>query len=340
MSLVSVIVPVYNVEKYINRCIDSILNQTYRDFELILIDDGSTDLSGEICDYYFRIDKRVHVLHKKNGGLSSARNVGIDWALQNSNCEWITFIDSDDWVDVLYLQYLIEIGIEKKVDIVVAGYEKTTDNKTIVEQGKKAIYLDTEKYYVENIINATVAWGKLFRKTLFEEIRFPEGKIHEDEYVIYRLLFKYRRLWIIPEPLYAYYQNPNGIMKSQWNIKRLDSIDAIYKQVCFFENKKMFIAAKARYLCLIGQIVYYFRCVSTLKNIDTVEKRKILFKLEKMIKNLLLRYKKYRWFSYKNGIIYLQAYGLVYKPLYWFCSWLSNGKKVIIYLYNELRSVL
>ena len=106
MPVISVIVPVYNVEKYLHRCVDSILAQTFTDFELILVDDGSPDNCGKICDEYAEKDSRIHVIHKVNGGLSDARNAGLDWAFANSNSEWVTFIDSDDWVDKYYLEYL------------------------------------------------------------------------------------------------------------------------------------------------------------------------------------------------------------------------------------------
>ena len=107
MPLISVIVPVYKVEEYLSRCVDSILSQTFEDFELILIDDGSPDNCGKICDEYTKKDNRVHVIHQENGGLSSARNAGIDWAFENSDSEWLTFIDSDDWVHIQYLDLLL-----------------------------------------------------------------------------------------------------------------------------------------------------------------------------------------------------------------------------------------
>ena len=108
MPVISVIVPVYKVEPYLHRCVDSILSQTYTDFELILVDDGSPDNCGAICDKYAKLDSRIHVLHKKNGGLSSARNAGIDWVFANSDSQWFSFIDSDDWVHPQYLELLYQ----------------------------------------------------------------------------------------------------------------------------------------------------------------------------------------------------------------------------------------
>ena len=125
MPVISVIVPVYNVEKYLHRCVDSILAQTFTDFELILVDDGSPDNCGKICDEYAEKDSRIHVIHKVNGGLSDARNAGIDWAFANSNSEWVTFIDSDDWVDKYYLEYLYNSILTHKTKLAVCNYEKT-----------------------------------------------------------------------------------------------------------------------------------------------------------------------------------------------------------------------
>ena len=114
MPTISVIVPVYKVEKYIHRCVDSILSQTFTDFELILVDDGSPDNCGKICDEYAEKDIRIHVIHQENGGLSAARNAGIDWVFANSDSEWITFIDSDDWVHPEYLERLLCLVLDRK----------------------------------------------------------------------------------------------------------------------------------------------------------------------------------------------------------------------------------
>ena len=120
--LISVIVPVYKVEKYIHRCVDSILTQTFTDFELILVDDGSPDNCGIICDEYALKDNRIHVIHKENGGLSDARNAGIDWAFENSNSEWLTFIDSDDWVHPKYFEAMVRAAQIYRTEIAICNY--------------------------------------------------------------------------------------------------------------------------------------------------------------------------------------------------------------------------
>lgn len=170
---ISVIVPVYNAEKYIHRCIDSILVQTFTDFELLLIDDGSEDNSGIICDYYAEYDHRIRVNHKKNGGPSSARNLGLEY----SRGEWIVFVDSDDWVDVDYLNVLYSHCSEQNIVMCVAGYT-SNEKKNHLRQGKYYT-IDMVKRYLlfDNVRNEV--WGTIFHNS--ENVRFNDKiKIGED----------------------------------------------------------------------------------------------------------------------------------------------------------------
>ena len=159
MPLISVIVPVYKVEPYLSRCIDSILAQTFTDFELILINDGSPDNCGKICDEYAQKDNRIHVIHKENGGLSSARNAGIDWAFANSNSQWLTFIDSDDWIHHEYLELLLSGATSTNTDICVCEYTETSEfsdfEKLSTANTQK---ISPEDLFVNYHVTATVAW--------------------------------------------------------------------------------------------------------------------------------------------------------------------------------------
>ena len=130
MAVISVIVPVYKVERYLKRCVDSILDQTFRDFELILVDDGSPDQCGEICEKYAKKDKRIIVLHRENGGLSAARNTGLDWIFANSNSIYVTFIDSDDWVHPQYLEILLSVIESNKVAVSVGQFQRVNEYVT------------------------------------------------------------------------------------------------------------------------------------------------------------------------------------------------------------------
>lgn len=238
MGLISVIVPIYNVEKYIKRCVDSIIVQTFEDFELILVDDGSTDNCGVICDEYASHDSRIHVIHQKNGGLSAARNAGIDWAFANSDSEWLSFIDSDDWVHPYYLEALHQGAILCGVDVVIGDFERTESENPCVDESKiVATMQNVEDFYCEHCVTATVAWGKLYRKECFKRIRYPVGRIHEDEFVTYRILFRYDKVAVINQPLYAYYQRKNSIMQNRWSVRNVDAIWAHREQMLFFKRE-------------------------------------------------------------------------------------------------------
>lgn len=235
MPLISVIVPVYKVEAYLSRCVDSILRQTYMDFELILVDDGSPDCCGEICEDYAKEDPRFHVLHRENGGLSAARNTGIEWVLKNSNSEWITFIDSDDWIHPRYLELLYQAVQNTGLSVAVGGFERTDGmHEPIVDEAARATVLEPETFYCADKVTATVAWGKLYRKADFAEIRYPEGKIHEDEFTTYRILFSYETIAVIEQPLYAYFQNSESIMGSRWNPKHIAETEGMLAELQYF----------------------------------------------------------------------------------------------------------
>lgn len=201
MATISVIVPVYKVEKYIHRCVDSILTQTFTDFELILVDDGSPDNCGRICDEYALKDYRVYVIRKENGGLSDARNAGIDWVFEHSNSEWLTFIDSDDWIHPEYLNFLLSAAISSNVDVHIYRYEvKNELSEYGVINNSFAVY-DTEDLFVHRV-NMVVAWGKLYRKIIFKNLRFPYGKLNEDEFTTYKALFRYKSVAFLDNVLY------------------------------------------------------------------------------------------------------------------------------------------
>ena len=240
--MLSIIVPVYKVEAYLNRCIDSILAQTFTDFELILVDDGSPDNCGTICDEYAGKDSRITVIHQENGGLSAARNAGIEYALKTDS-EWISFIDSDDWIHPDYFTALSAAATRLNVNISVCGFQRTSGEEK--ESGNTEFRaLTPEEFWCKERIKATVAWGKLYRKNLFHTIRYPVGKIHEDEFTTYRLLFSCEKLAVSDAAFYYYFQNSNGIMNSEWTPKRLVQFDAFRDQVAYFEKNHFSSALK------------------------------------------------------------------------------------------------
>lgn len=232
MDTISVIVPVYNAEKYLNRCVESVLCQTYSDFELILIDDGSTDSSYDMCERIRDRDCRVRIFHKKNGGHASARNKGIDLAFE-SNSEWITFIDSDDWVDSHYLEYLHRAVEETNANISMCAYERVGLEDVTGNFPYCVTNYDAETIWCEKRINSTLPCGKLYRKSVFKDLRWPQ-KCHDDEHMTYLLLFANPKIAFVDAPLYRYYYNTNSVMASGWSIKHIDSVFAIRERRAFF----------------------------------------------------------------------------------------------------------
>lgn len=221
------IVTIYKVEPYLHRCVDSILGQSCPDFELILVDDGSPDNCGAICDEYAAKDSRIHVIHQENGGVSVARNAGIDWAQANSDSQWLTFVDSDDWIHRDYLKLLLNNAIQFQADISACGLLRVSPEDQIMEQQDLPVYcLEPEKAYCDFYRCMMSPCLKLYRKELFENIRFPAGKIHEDCYVTHIPLFAANRVAVTTAQLYYYYANPGSITRKRWSEKRLQEVDA------------------------------------------------------------------------------------------------------------------
>ena len=228
MAEISIIVPVYNVEHYLENCIESILNQTFKDFELILVDDGSTDNSGKICDIYEKKDSRIKVIHKNNGGLSSARNTCLDIACG----KYVGFVDSDDSIHPKMYEVLYNLIKKYKSDISCCSYKYTYDisskeyeklnlNKVIEMSNIEAI----EKLYDKDLgVRLIVAWNKLYNKCLFDNIRYKVGRLHEDEFMAHRILYNSKKITYVDNELYYYLQREGSIM-SQISYKR--KVDAL-----------------------------------------------------------------------------------------------------------------
>lgn len=229
VPVISILMPAYNVEKYINMAIDSVLNQTFKDFELIIINDGSTDNTGEIVENYKDRDSRISVYHTENRGLSSARNLALSYA----RGEYVTFIDSDDAVKEDYLECLYQNAEKYNADVVFSSYYRYVEDELLyyyvtLEKGYEVKMFSWQEVYENyyspvngyNII-LTVAWGKLFRRELLTKIYFPNGKIHEDSYTIYKAYMISNKIVYVNKNLYMYRQRSNSIMTSKWSRERL-----------------------------------------------------------------------------------------------------------------------
>ena len=243
MSLISVIVPVYKVEPYLARCIDSILAQTFTDFELILIDDGSPDNCGKICDDYAQKDPKIYVIHKENGGLSSARNAGINWSLSNSNSQWITFIDSDDWIHPQMLEILYG-AVDENTQMAMCNLCKNhicpddfCSHKSEWEFQKHYVNEDSLILFMRS--GDYLYWGacaKLIKKDILFKHPFTVGKIHEDSAVVFKWINEAESVNITDEQLYFYRINPDSITHVDFSLKNLDFLWAIEEQIDFYEK--------------------------------------------------------------------------------------------------------
>lgn len=312
MANISIIVPVYKTEAYLTRCVESILSQSYTDFELILVDDGSPDSCPEQCDEYARTDHRVKVLHQANGGLSSARNAGIDWSFRHSRSEWLFFVDSDDYIHPKSLEVLLKAAESIGTSVSIGGYieinGKYTDQTDVA--GEAQIF-SPEEIFIEKNINATIACGKLYRKKCFENVRYPVGKLHEDEFTTYKILFREKRIAYIETPFYFYYQNETSITRGNWNPKRLDLLEALKEQNEFF--LKNGFSKAYQFSCFI-HIYAMTKAIQSMGNQFPEYKKKIRHEM----KMLFHSYKKHVDFPLEN---HFSAYNIMYpwrRPFYLF----------------------
>ena len=291
---ISVIVPVYNVSDYLEECIDSLINQTKNNIEIILVDDGSTDNSKEICDEAGQRYNNIKVIHKKNGGLSSARNAGIDIA----NGKYLAFIDSDDWVHKDMLKVMFELAIKNDADIVQCDFLRINNIEQIKDVNDNSDYKILSnieslcELHEKTYVNTILAWNKIYRRELFEEIRYPDGKIHEDEITTYKLIYKANRIVKTNRVLYYYRYNTNSITTANFNEKKLSALEALEERIDFMKNIKneeLVCKAVQRYANLIAEY-YYLATVS--KSIDDNKCNDILLKCKRIQKEFYrnLRY--------------------------------------------------
>lgn len=239
---VSVIVPIYDVEKYLQLCIDSILVQTYPCIEIILVDDGSPDRCGSICDKNSMLDGRIRVIHKDNGGLSSARNAGLELA----RGEYIIFVDADDTIHAKLIEILLGLCMQYHCDIAQCDFLVITeDSMRLPLNPQQSLLFYSGKQAVSRLcmgndnVKYLVPWNKLYRKELFYGIRYPVGRIHEDEFVTYQLLWKARKVAVTNQYLYYYLKRSDSIMGRKFSIKRLDCHVAFQERLAFLKKNRL-----------------------------------------------------------------------------------------------------
>ena len=295
---VSIIVPVYNVEEYFEECIQSIISQTYTNIEIILVDDGSTDGSGRMCDEYAKQDPRIVVVHKENGGLSSARNAGLDVATG----EYIQFIDSDDYIAPIMTEDLMQAVIVNQAHMAIGGvatfyyengarierYHNMQTNQSVVSGKDILCNISSESHFMYDLPTVIVC-NKLFHKQLFENIRFPIGQISEDNYVIHRLYVPQSTIAIVNKPHYYYRQRFGSIIhdESKRIKNQIDTTLAIADRARYYYEKGLHKESLHFYhMALFGYVNSYYVYKQTKREKSGFKK------LKKMYKELLQGYNK------------------------------------------------
>lgn len=237
-ALISVIVPIYNVAPYLDRCVSSLVNQTYRNLEILLVDDGSTDASGQIADAWGARDPRIVVFHQEHGGVSSTRNFGLDRA----RGAYLSFVDSDDFVDEAFIQVLYETLVSAGVKMSMIGYQRFTDEKDIAvdrTRERETAILSTEKA-MELLYEANAgdyAWNKLYSRELFSGIRYPVGRVFEDAGTTYLLIDRCDNVVYCPAPLYFYFQRADSIVHTVTDKMRVDRFEMLFQRYLYIKDR-------------------------------------------------------------------------------------------------------
>lgn len=291
---VSVIIPVYNVENYLDRCVSSVCDQSFSDIEIILVDDGSKDNSGKLCDILAQKDYRIKVVHQENGGLSDARNTG----LANSSGQWISFIDSDDWVEKSFLENLIKEAEKNQCEIVGCNYRRMSEKKQYDCTDKKYnLRIFKNQEIMSNLIDnriQQVVWNKLYKKTLLDDILFEKGKYHEDEFWSYQVFAKVSKFAEIDYMGYNYFQRADSIMGEQYSLKRLHAVEAKVQRQIFFEKNMPEMISKGR-INLVFTCFYHGQLA--LKQLNREEQKTALNYLKQVVKDYGLERKELKQLS-------------------------------------------
>ena len=285
-ELISIIVPVYMVEKYLDRCIESITNQTYKNLEIILVDDGSPDNCPEICDKWAEKDSRIKVIHKENGGLSDARNAGVAVATG----DYIGFVDSDDYIEPDMYEKLLDVIHQTNAEIASCKFRHVYENNyaPIPDNNTNQITVtDTEPALDCLIIDyliRQVVWNKIYKATIVKEIPFDIGKYHEDEFWSYKVIGKAAIIAYIDYTGYNYLQRQGSIMGSSYSLKRLDAIEAKCLRQEYLKNNFPFLKYQGA-KDIIFTCIYHGQLA--LKHLDNTDKKTAINKLEKTVKQYI-----------------------------------------------------
>lgn len=305
--LISVIVPIFKVEEYLNRCVESLVNQTYKNLEIILVDDGSPDNCPEMCDQWAKKDKRIRVIHKKNGGLSDARNAGMRIATG----EYIAFVDSDDYVSFEFLKTLYTVLQAENSDIAECSMLKVFEEKTVDENIDfiRIVNCSTVNA-ISELISETLfhqyVWNKLYKRNQIKDIFFPVGKLNEDEFWTYQVFGRARKATKINRVLYYYYQRSGSIMRESYSVRRLDALEGKANRQKYIERFFPSLASQAK-------IDFFVSCIfagqSILKHLSGTEKKNAFKVVKKYVNSNKLSFREIRTVFWKNRFyLYLSRF--------------------------------
>ena len=315
--MISVIVPVYNVEKYLRKCLDSIVNQTYRDLEIILIDDGSTDNSGAICDEYGQKDSRIKVVHKTNGGLSSARNCGLEIA----RGDYITFIDSDDYIESDTIETVVKTFLNKQVEVVLIREkqvnEKGETTKIVGDKPTDKIFYKDKEFLVELILGKQIngVCDKFYKRDCLEGLRFEENK-HHGEDMLFNVMFldKVKNVGYVDSIKYSYVANENSITHAKFNAHSVDSLYFKDKVYDYAKNKyTKYRDILARRCFVVRQTLIRLIYNSKMQKSQTGLLKEAKLYLQKQYKNIKKHLSKKERIEYKLFIFIKPLYFLYLK---------------------------
>lgn len=270
-DLISIIIPVYNVENYINACMKSVIEQSYDVLDIILVDDGSTDNSGDICDYYEKKDERITVIHKMNGGLSDARNCGI----KKAQGKYITFVDSDDIIAHDYIEKLYTMIKNSQADISICDcvhiFPDTsfTFKKATIEEKMKPEQAIKKMLYQKQILVS--AWAKLYKISLFSDVIFPVGMLYEDSAIMYKIFEKTNLIVYSNAKMYGYYHRENSITTQKFDVRNFDIMHIAEKIYMHYKNNSYLLGA-ARSYYVVACLRIYLNCPNDKKYKEILKK--------------------------------------------------------------------
>ena len=319
MALISVIIPIYGVEKYLDKCVESIVNQTYKDLEIILVDDESPDRSPVICDEWSRKDNRVKVIHKKNGGASDARNEGLRCAIG----EYIAFVDSDDYLELNFFETLIDTMKSNDADIVECAtrYVDEVGSSLFVRENQEGAYdkISALRLFVLEKGFYQTVWGKLYKKSVTEGVFFPEERKVEDEFWTYRVFDKATKIVAVNNPLYNYLQRNTSFMGATYSLCRLDGLDALYERMQYLQKYEQLTSLLRQEFVLSA----LWHLQKSLRHFKGEEKKQATRKIVKMIKST----PKVKWKDLSLNTKYKIWYKLLrFSPL--LCARIRNILKI------------